>query len=268
MEKKTFQSIIEFKADDEHKGAFQAIFSTFNKIDHQGDVTLPGAFAENEKVRIAYWGHRWQDLPVGRGVIHQDKMKAWVDGELFLTTEGGRETYETLKGLDDLAEFSYGFDVEEAEMGEFEGQKVQILKKIKVYEISPVLLGAGIGTGLAIPLKGQKPYPSEHSCRLRPPGDFQADTFRRITREHEGKKYSVIMGKLEGEDAMTEQAYRYPKDTWEAATARSHCKDHDGSFEAASESSRANPPEDQTGDGKSSGVNPIRTRIEIIELED
>ena len=43
------------------------------------------------------------------------------------------------------------------------------------------------------------------------------------------------MGKLEGENTMTDQAYRYPKDTWEAAEARSHCKDHDGSFEAASE---------------------------------
>jgi len=35
---------------------------------------------------------------------------------------------------------------------------------------------------------------------------------------------------------MEEQAYRYDKDTWTAAQARSHCNLHDGSFEAASES--------------------------------
>jgi hypothetical protein len=34
---------------------------------------------------------------------------------------------------------------------------------------------------------------------------------------------------------MTEQAFRYPKDTWSESEARSHCKDHEGTFEAAAE---------------------------------
>lgn len=79
------------------------------------------------------------------------------------------------------------------------------------------------------------PYPNEHSCRLREPGDFQADSFRRTRREHEGKPYDVIMGRLKGDDNMTDQAYRYPKRTWSAADARRHCEDHDGSFEQASD---------------------------------
>lgn len=83
----------------------------------------------------------------------------------------------------------------------------------------------------------EKPYPSEHACRLRDPDDFQKDSFRRYTRKHKGKAYSVIAGRLKGEDSMTEQAFRYKKDVWDAADARAHCKDHDGSFEAASESS-------------------------------
>jgi len=85
------------------------------------------------------------------------------------------------------------------------------------------------------------PFPNEHACRLRDPGDFEADSFRRTQREHEGKPYSVIMGRLEGEETMTEQAYRYPKDDWSAGEARSHCQDHDGSFEAAAESFGAAP---------------------------
>ncbi|MBA7533319.1 hypothetical protein ES705_25554 [subsurface metagenome] len=36
------------------------------------------------------------------------------------------------------------------------------------------------------------------------------------------------MGRLKGETTMTEQAYRYPKDTWTVSQARKHCKDHDG----------------------------------------
>ena len=83
----------------------------------------------------------------------------------------------------------------------------------------------------------EKPYPNEHACRLRDPKDFQEGSFRRMKREHEGKEYSVIMGRLKGEDSLTDQAFRYKKDVWEVSEARAHCKDHKGSFEPAGESS-------------------------------
>ena len=81
-----------------------------------------------------------------------------------------------------------------------------------------------------------KPYPNEHACRLRNPGDFQDGSFRSTERAHNGKKYRVIMGRLKGEESMAEQAYRYDKDTWSASEARSHCTSHKGSFEAAQKS--------------------------------
>lgn len=77
-----------------------------------------------------------------------------------------------------------------------------------------------------------RPYPNEHACRLQDPGKFEK--FRRGTRNHEGKEYSVIFGKPKDSDSWEEQAYRYAKETWTAAEARSHCKSHDGTFEAAS----------------------------------
>ena len=153
MLKKTYRSAIELKADGE-PGEFRAIFSTFNVVDHDGDVTVPGAFQEGQAVRIAYWGHRWQDLPVGRGAIHQDEEKAWVDGRFFLDTIAGKETYQTVKNLEELQEWSYGFDIEESSMGKFEDQDVQYLRKLTVYEVSPVMLGAGIGTHTET-IKGQ-----------------------------------------------------------------------------------------------------------------
>jgi HK97 family phage prohead protease len=146
MKQKTFTAPIQLKEDGE-AGEFTAVFSRFNVIDHDRDVTLPGAFTDGEKVRISYWGHRWQDLPVGRGVIHQDAETAWVDGKFFLDTEAGKETYLTVKNLGELQEWSYGFDIREAERGVFEEQDVQFLRALKVYEVSPVMLGAGIGTG-------------------------------------------------------------------------------------------------------------------------
>lgn len=77
-----------------------------------------------------------------------------------------------------------------------------------------------------------KPYPNEHACRLRDPSGYS--DFRRGTREHDGKKYSIIFGKKD--DSWEEQAYRYSKDTWSASQARKHCKDHEGiAFEPSSE---------------------------------
>jgi HK97 family phage prohead protease len=136
---------VTLKADAE-SGEFRAVFSTLNVIDRDGDVTLPGAFTDGEEVRISFWGHRWQDLPVGKGVIASDDKEAWVDGQFFLDTDAGRETYQTVKNLGSLQEWSYGFDVLDDASGEFEGQKVRFLKSLKVVEVSPVMIGAGVNT--------------------------------------------------------------------------------------------------------------------------
>jgi HK97 family phage prohead protease len=145
MDRKTITGPVTFKADGD-EGQFRAVFATLGVVDHDGDVTVPGAFTDGEKVRISYWGHRWGDLPVGRGEIHADDNEAWVDGKFFLDTEGGRETYATVKALSELQEWSYGFDVLERGDGQLEGQPVQFLKRLKVHEVSPVMLGAGVGT--------------------------------------------------------------------------------------------------------------------------
>lgn len=87
---------------------------------------------------------------------------------------------------------------------------------------------------ISVPEIIERPFPNFHACRLRNPADFQDGSFRTSERNHEGKKYSVIQGRLTGEDTLTDQAFRYAKDSWSASQAGSHCKSHDGSFEAAS----------------------------------
>jgi len=77
------------------------------------------------------------------------------------------------------------------------------------------------------------PYPSEHACRIRQPGEFQENSFRRIKQG----KLSIIIGKLKGKTTTTTQAFRYPKESWTADEARAHCKKQGGSFEAASSGS-------------------------------
>lgn len=134
-----------FKLLNEDTGEFRAVFSWFNVVDKTGDITLPSAFTDGEKVKISAWGHAWSALPIGRGTVHKDAEKAFVDGVFFISTSHGRDAYETIKGLgNDLNEFSYGFDVLDSE--EKDGHR--ILKKLKVFEVSPVMIGAGNRTFL------------------------------------------------------------------------------------------------------------------------
>ncbi len=78
------------------------------------------------------------------------------------------------------------------------------------------------------------PYKGEHSCRVREPGRFQNDSFRRKESNADGKKLILIVGKLKGESSTTLQAYRYPTSDWSESAARKHCKGHKGiKFEPA-----------------------------------
>lgn len=78
------------------------------------------------------------------------------------------------------------------------------------------------------------PYPNEHSCRVKEPGTFQANSFRRMTvKSKSGKTVGIIIGRLKGESKTTTQAIRYPTSDWSADEASADCKKNGGSFEAA-----------------------------------
>lgn len=93
------------------------------------------------------------------------------------------------------------------------------------------------------------PYPNEHSCRLREPGEFQEGSMRRIRNGI----LSIIIGKLKGATATTKQAFRYSKADWTEAQARKHCSDNGGKFEAAASEVR----ELEIDDCFDSGYSPV-----------
>jgi len=148
-----------FEIKDAAKGEVSAVFSTFNVVDLDGDVTLPDAFENGADVVISAYGHRSHAgaLPVGRGTIRTTKTEAIMDGRFFLETADGRDTFTVVRELGPLQEWSYSLHDVEAESGEFEGAKVRFLKKIRVKETSPVLLGAGINTR-TVGVKGSKAW--------------------------------------------------------------------------------------------------------------
>lgn len=135
---------------DGEKGIVTAAFAKLGVMDLDGDITLPGAFG-SQKVGVSAYGHNtWSGtLPIGRGSISEKDGEAVAELKLFMSTVNGREHFEVIKGMGDLQEWSYGFDVKETgEVTEDMRQQGvrRVLKKLRVFEISPVLRGAGVDT--------------------------------------------------------------------------------------------------------------------------
>ena len=150
LEKKHFKFTLK---NDGPPGSVSAVFSTFNAMDLDGDITLPGAFGE-QNVRMAQWGHNWSAPAAGKGKTREDGDDAIFDGQFFVNTSHGNDLYETVKGLGDLQEWSYGFEpVKYALRDPKEGEsplrwdgKIRELVEMRVIEVSPVMLGAGVDT--------------------------------------------------------------------------------------------------------------------------
>jgi hypothetical protein len=135
----------ELKVDE--AGSIELAFAQLNTIDADGDVTVPGAFPSKTVPMSAYGHTSWDGaLPVGKGSISERDNWAVYTGQFFMDTTAGRDTHATLKGLGELAEFSYGYNVLDGGPGTFDGQPVRFLRSLDVFEVSPVLKGAGVGT--------------------------------------------------------------------------------------------------------------------------
>jgi len=148
---------VSLQLDEAKEGSFVARIATLNVIDKDGDVTLSGAFPNGKEILISAYQHTsWMgSLPVGKAVIQEDGEDVLAKGEFNLKTEIGRDHYESVKFSGGLQEWSYGFKVLEVESDknvdkwttEHEGARpARIMKKLDPFEMSPVLLGAGMDT--------------------------------------------------------------------------------------------------------------------------
>jgi hypothetical protein len=155
-EKRDFKSVLtlnckvnEIKTDG--AGMIEAYVSIFNNIDSYGDIIAPGAFAESigKKLPKVVWSHDWEK-PIGKTLVaREDNKGLYVKAQLLLSIDDGRKAYELIKeGIID--EFSIGFRVQDWEM---QGEN-RVIKKVKLYEWSPVLAGANPATEL-VSIKGE-----------------------------------------------------------------------------------------------------------------
>jgi hypothetical protein len=144
---------LEFKDPDQ--GTVEAIVATLGVVDRDREIIKHGAIRDGAKVKLSAYGHDaiFGSAPVGKGVIGIEGDKAVFRGKFFLSTTRGKEAYETVKALGADSEWSFGFHVdgeEEPTEEERKGGAKRVLSKLDAFEVSPVIIGAGIGTGTTL----------------------------------------------------------------------------------------------------------------------
>jgi HK97 family phage prohead protease len=149
------KAFLEAEIKDLSQGLVRAVVARIGVVDKEGDLFLPGAFGE-QKVRVSAYNHKsWPqrggDMPVGRGVIREEGDEVIADLKFFLGTAHGRDTFEVVKEMGELQQWSYGYRVPEAELGSVsKEQRAEgvhaVFRKVPVTEVSPVLLGASQDT--------------------------------------------------------------------------------------------------------------------------
>lgn len=170
-------------AEDLQEGEFEALISVFDTIDSYGDVVLKGAFTDTlEDWRVkdrpipVIWSHQWQDLwahigytPAPNAVESAEGLK--VRGQLDLENPMAMQAYKLLKQRR-IAEFSFGYDIDEAGWGmrkSADGQDIDVfeLRKLTLFEVGPCLIGVNRETEL-LGIKGEPPNHSSGAERKAP----------------------------------------------------------------------------------------------------
>lgn len=139
------------EADGLAEGQFEAYASVFGNVDSYGDVVQPGAFADSLKewadsgnLLPVLFGHNMSDPEYNIGHVIsavEDEKGLRVTAQLDLETPKGLATYRLLKGRR-ISQMSFAYDVLDGAPGQKDGVDVYELRKLKLYEVSVVPIGA------------------------------------------------------------------------------------------------------------------------------
>lgn len=171
METKHLTTGATLKTEGDDAGSIEAIISTFDVIDHGGDVVLASAFEDGQSA-LMVWSHDW-DRPIGKGTIRVEPERAVFAGKLWLDTTDGEQAYRKIRNAGDLQEYSWGFRVLDADFAERDGQPVRVIKRTEFFEASPVLKGEGMRTR-TLSLKSGLSFPDQSDAALAAVRDWQA----------------------------------------------------------------------------------------------
>lgn len=141
--------------DGLEEGQFVAYASVFDNVDSYGDVVRKGAFVDD----LARWkksgnsvpvlfGHNMSDPDYNIGYaleLSEDGHGLLVKGQLDLEHAKSLQVYRLLKGRR-VSELSFAYDVLDSGPTEVDGVEATELRKLRLYEISIVPIGANSET--------------------------------------------------------------------------------------------------------------------------
>ncbi len=143
--------------DGADEGVFEAIVSAFGNVDSYGDRVVKGAFADT----LAEWKASGDPIPVLWSHLSHDPdyhigevldaaetdEGLWVKARLDLDEPKSRKIYRLLKGRR-VKQFSFAYDVIDGSFVKSDGEDVYELRKLKLYEVGPTLIGVNQATQL------------------------------------------------------------------------------------------------------------------------
>ncbi|MGP5146119.1 HK97 family phage prohead protease [Corynebacterium variabile] len=138
-------------------GEFTGYASVFGNIDSYGDVVAPGAFTDtladlkaSGRVLPVLYGHDFGNPANNIGEVldaTEDEHGLLVRCRLDMDDDNAAKVYRLMKGRR-VNEMSFAFDVLDAEPGEVNGTPVNMLTRVKLYEVSVVPIGANPKAGV------------------------------------------------------------------------------------------------------------------------
>ncbi|CDX49214.1 MULTISPECIES: HK97 family phage prohead protease [Mesorhizobium] len=179
MKTKDFALQVKDLSDD---GTFEGYGSIFGNVDSYGEKVMPGAFVESLARHkregsnvLMLWNHDiyqpigvWEDLA-------EDAKGLWGKGRFLLDIQRAREVH-TLAKNKAIGGLSIGYKEEEAD----QEQAVRLLKKLSLYEISPVTFPANRRARIEA-VKSERM--DEFARRLRDGDPMPVKDFEDILRE-------------------------------------------------------------------------------------
>ena len=153
----------DLEGEEHEAGYLKCVFATLNVKDKDGDVIKDGAIGD-QRVLISGMQHSlWEKVPgnvsLGAGRIYEQGGKAIFEGYFNMEIEKARDMHSALKFAPDLHEFSFGFAAVR-KRGTWQGEKVYDITYAKTWEVSPVVVGAGVDTGVLL-VKDDDPMPDD-----------------------------------------------------------------------------------------------------------
>lgn len=196
-------------------GQFKAYASVFGNVDSYGDIVVRGAFAETLKdweesgnALPLLFGHNMSDPDYNIGHVvkaEEDGHGLLVTAQLDLDSPKGAQVYRLLKGRR-VSQMSFAFEVLDGAPVEKDGESAFELRRLKLYEVSVVPIGANQETevltvkaaaaALAGGLKEGRVLAAKHIDSLR----AAAEAIGQVIVAAEGKDQEKASGPAQTKD--------------------------------------------------------------------